>query len=48
MKSNIRHLIALLCVSILVFATNTGCKSTANGVGKDIEKMGDKIQDKTD
>ena len=48
MKSNICRFVAILCVSFLVIATATGCKSTANGAGKDIQKMGEKIQDKTD
>lgn len=25
----------------------SGCKNTANGAGRDIEKIGEKIQDKT-
>jgi len=33
--------------AFLVIATATGCKNTANGAGKDIEKMGEKIQEKT-
>ncbi|HTI71634.1 MAG TPA: entericidin A/B family lipoprotein [Candidatus Limnocylindria bacterium] len=28
-------------------ATNTACKHTANGFGQDVEKAGEKIQEKT-
>jgi predicted small secreted protein len=37
-------LLPLLFVSVLWAAFGTGC-NTANGVGKDIEKAGNKIQD---
>ena len=38
-------LMTLLAVCTLAFVT--GCKNTARGAGKDIEKAGDKIQEKT-
>jgi len=38
-------LMTVLAVCILAIAS--GCKNTANGAGKDIEKAGDKIQEKT-
>jgi predicted small secreted protein len=38
-------LMAMLAVCTL--ALMTGCKNTAHGAGKDIEKAGDKIQEKT-
>ena len=36
----------LLTVCAIAFAT--GCKSTAEGFGKDVEKAGEKIQEKVD
>ena len=47
MKTNIRQLLLILCAAILVNVLTTGCKNTAHGAGEDIEKMGEKIQDKT-
>ena len=47
MKAKVR-LFLLLCAVILVATAGTGCKNTAHGAGEDIEKMGEKIQDKTD
>jgi len=38
-------LMALLAVCTIAFVT--GCKNTAQGAGEDIEKAGDKIQEKT-
>ncbi len=39
---------SLLMVALLgVLGTVTACKHTANGAGKDIEQMGEKIQEKT-
>ncbi len=32
---------------ILLLGLASGCKNTANGAGRDIEKIGEKIQDKT-
>lgn len=32
---------------LAVLASATGCKNTAHGAGKDIENMGEKIQEKT-
>lgn len=34
-------------VSVLILGGASGCKHTAHGAGQDIEKMGEKIQDKT-
>ena len=43
---------ATILVSILIFAVTalvtSSCKNTANGAGKDIENMGEKIQEKTE
>ena len=38
-------LMAMLAVFVLTVVT--GCKNTAHGVGEDVEKAGDKIQEKT-
>ena len=38
-------LMAMLAVYALAIVT--GCKNTAHGVGEDVEKAGDKIQEKT-
>ena len=35
-------------VAVTILTTVVGCKNTAKGVGKDIEKAGEKIQDKMD
>ncbi len=40
-------LILLSLTGILLLGFTSGCKSTAHGAGKDIEKIGEKIQDKT-
>jgi len=38
----------ILAVMLAVYAlAAVGCKHTAHGVGEDIEKAGDKIQEKT-
>jgi predicted small secreted protein len=34
-------------LGIALLAATIGCKHTARGAGKDIEKMGEKIQEKT-
>lgn len=50
MKSFPRHVLsvsALLIAAILLVAA-TGCKNTAEGVGKDMENAGEKIQEKVD
>jgi predicted small secreted protein len=41
-----RFILILFAASMLGLAA-AGCKHTANGAGKDIEQMGEKIQDKT-
>lgn len=33
---------------VLLLGLATGCKNTASGAGKDIENIGEKIQEKTD
>ena len=38
-------LLPLILIGALWAAVGTGCNNTAKGVGKDIEKAGNKIQD---
>ena len=45
---NINRLILILFAVLSLGLTTTGCKNTAHGAGEDIEKMGEKIQDKTE
>jgi predicted small secreted protein len=33
--------------ALVLLVAGTGCKNTAHGVGKDIENVGEKIQEKT-
>lgn len=47
MRNIIQRLVLGLFVTWLLVATTTGCKHTAQGAGKDIENMGEKIQEKT-
>jgi len=49
MKTNQKKplIIGLLAIALLA-AAGSGCKNTAHGIGKDVEKVGDKIQEKTD
>ncbi|MFO1500172.1 MAG: entericidin A/B family lipoprotein [Verrucomicrobiota bacterium] len=37
----------ILGTFLIAFVCITGCKNTAHGVGKDVERAGEKIQDKT-
>lgn len=41
-----KRLVALLCLATLLALVSSGC-NTAHGFGKDMEKAGDKIQEKT-
>lgn len=47
MKINIPRIALILFAAVLLTGLVTGCKNTANGAGKDIEKVGEKIQEKT-
>lgn len=40
--------IGMLMVAAALCAFGFGCKNTAHGVGKDVENVGEKIQEKTD
>jgi len=40
-----RGVLALVLIAFV--GSVTGCRNTANGMGKDIEKTGEKIQEKT-
>lgn len=44
LKSLLQSVVAL----ILVLMFTTACRNTASGFGKDVEKAGEKIQDKVD
>ena len=46
MITSFKHIVALLCIATLLAIVGTGC-NTAHGFGKDMEKAGDKIQEKT-
>jgi predicted small secreted protein len=46
MTTKIKRVVALLFVAAL-FAINTGC-NTAHGLGKDVERTGERIQDGTE
>jgi predicted small secreted protein len=48
MKQNLTSFILAVFATALFVVAGTGCKSTAHGAGQDIEKMGEKIQKKTD
>ena len=47
MKRIICTVIALLAAGAFIAAVS-GCKNTAHGAGEDIEKVGQKIQEKTE
>jgi predicted small secreted protein len=47
-NTRINRFILILFAASFLGLTVTGCKHTANGAGKDIEKMGEKIQEKTE
>jgi predicted small secreted protein len=42
MKKVLMAMLAVFAITIV-----TGCRNTAQGVGEDVEKAGDKIQEKT-
>lgn len=46
MKTKLKSLLILLVATALATAA-IGCKNTAEGVGKDMENAGEKIQEKT-
>ena len=48
MKHNLKSFILAVLATALFVVVGTGCKSTAHGAGQDIERMGEKIQKKTD
>lgn len=47
MNTHIKRIVVLLFVTALLAVVGTGC-NTAHGFGKDVEKVGDKIQSGTD
>jgi predicted small secreted protein len=38
----------LVAAAAIYVLAGTGCKNTAHGAGQDIERMGEKVQEKTD
>ena len=46
MNSSLKHLALLLLTAAFLALATTGCQ-TSKGFGKDVEKLGDKIQDKS-
>ena len=42
-----KQLVVLTLIGVILTISGIGCKHTAHGAGEDIEKMGEKIQDKT-
>jgi Entericidin EcnA/B family. len=47
MKLHFKWLLISLSVSAFLVLGGSGCKNTAHGVGQDVEKVGEKIQEKT-
>jgi predicted small secreted protein len=47
MKANLKSVIQTVLVAAWLTLAVTGCKHTAHGFGQDVEKAGEKIQDKT-
>ena len=47
MITSFKRIVVLLFVTALLTIVGTGC-NTAHGFGKDVEKVGDKIQSGTD
>ena len=47
MKNNMQRLAWSLLTAVFLLSVVTGCRNTAHGAGEDIEKVGEKIQDKT-
>ena len=46
MKSSLRQLALLVLTAAFLALASTGCQ-TSKGFGKDVEKLGDKIQEKS-
>ena len=47
MKTKMERIFVLTAVLAFLLVAGTGCKNTAHGAGEDIEKVGEKIQEKT-
>ena len=47
MKSKFKSSVIVLFLTALLGVIGVGCKHTAHGVGEDVEKAGEKIQEKT-
>jgi predicted small secreted protein len=46
MNSTLKRLTLALCTAALLALVTSGCQ-TSKGFGKDVEKLGDKIQEKS-
>jgi predicted small secreted protein len=46
MKSTLKSIALILLGAAIVACSSIGC-NTASGLGKDVEKLGDKIQEKS-
>jgi predicted small secreted protein len=47
MKLHFNWVLIGLLTSALLVLSGSGCKNTAHGFGQDVEKAGEKIQEKT-
>jgi len=45
--SRVKRILLLIAFSAVLTSAATACKHTANGAGQDIERAGEKIQEKT-
>jgi predicted small secreted protein len=48
MKNKLTVLVVSTFLLALIAGATLGCRHTAHGAGRDIERMGEKIQDKTE
>jgi len=47
MKTKLQSFVMILAAALITVAAS-GCRHTAHGVGEDMERAGEKIQDKAD
>ena len=48
MKSQLKSAVIILFGIAVLMLSAIGCKNTAHGFGQDVEKTGEKIQEKTE
>ena len=46
-KAKLKSFAMALCALVFLITIGTGCRNTAHGVGQDVERAGEKIQEKT-